>query len=148
MKFSTPMMTLAMFAFLASCGTQTETITKTETTVQTGTEVTTPIETMETTTTNDSSSETTIENKELTYKRPGGETSVVVNAKIQNETIEDLSVVPAVGTDNVSENFIKKFEGAIASELIGKKISDLQNIDAVGGASLTTKAFKEFIETL
>jgi hypothetical protein len=82
------------------------------------------------------------------YKNPSGMDEVGFKVVVDsNGTITDGEVQVLAENRNskmFQENFSKGFPTAVR----GKKISDLESIDRVGGASLTTKAFNESLGKL
>ena len=83
----------------------------------------------------------------VSYSVPHGETNTIdVEITIKN------GVVSSVNTDNdyadhESGSYISSFEGSISSKVVGKALSEL-SLSRVGGASLTTSAFKKAITTI
>jgi hypothetical protein len=47
-------------------------------------------------------------------------------------------------TNNTSAAYQQSFASSVSSAVVGKKISSL-NLNAIGGASLTTGAFEKFV---
>lgn len=167
MNFSKSLIAVSALAFLASCTSNNPTTTTTETlsattttTTETPTETTTTVETATTSetvvtptnedstttvTTNEVSSDELSYNQVMDYTSPGGEDSVRFAMTTDKDgTITSLETTLMEGNQN-SEMSTKNFADASKTEIVGKKISELSDITAVGGASLTTAAFKEFI---
>jgi len=97
------------------------------------------------------STDTTIsddETRSIKYEAPSGPVFMDVSAKVEDGVVKSVSVKAAENTDQMSANFIENFSKEISTKVIGQKISDLQNVDAIGGASLTTKAFVNYVSTL
>ncbi len=133
MNFSKSILAIAGIALLASCGQSTDTTSSTTTTT--------------TTSTTDSvdSAEGLAYNDVQTYTTPGGEDNVrFVMTTDGAGTVKTLEATLVEGHD-ISKGFIEKFSEGAQTQIVGKKIADLGNISAVGGASLTTDAFKKFV---
>lgn len=81
--------------------------------------------------------------KEIHYDSPAGDETVEFTLTTSGDTITAVSAKP-LATHPISKNLQTKFSESISKEVIGKKKSELQ-LDAVGGASLTTNAFKQFV---
>lgn len=79
-----------------------------------------------------------------TYTSPAWKVSVKFTTTKEWDVIKTASV-DFVSGDNMSENFVKKFSDEL-STVVGKKISEISNIKAIWGASLTTAAFIEYIK--
>lgn len=154
MNFSKSLIAVSALAFLASCGAKTETpstpatpavetTTTTETTT-TNTRETPATTTTETTTTSASATE---RKGNVTYAVPAGDTTVAFEIEFDangNITDAGAELVSMAEGDMGSEMNIEKFDDAIDAVIVGKKIADIQSLNAVGGASLTTDAFKKF----
>lgn len=164
MKISLSLLVVMMLTLLASC-TQSPNTTST---VSTPTAPATPVTTTTTivTTTGDQNVapqgaamtnptqtmtpvvptqlETDIETE--TYRSPGGPVTVEFHI-VENDamdTIESASV-RFVSGDDMSRSMVENFSQHLSAAVVGKKISELRNIDAIGGASLTTAAFIDAI---
>lgn len=145
MTFSKSIVAVTGLALLASCGNNsTPTVEKTpEVTpvVETTTPVVEPVADV-----------TTTEHKgKVAYTIPAGE--VVAEFEIEldsNGNIVDAGaeLVSLPEGDKMSEGMIEHFNEAIDNLVIGKKLSDIQTLDAVAGASVTTDAFKKFASTV
>ena len=88
------------------------------------------------------------ETHSIKYEAPSGPVFMDVSAKVKDGVVKSASVKAAENTDQMSASFIENFSKEISTKVIGQKISDLQNVDAIGGASLTTKAFVNYVSTL
>lgn len=131
MNLSKTLFAIVGLTFLASCG-QSETSSQNTTA-----------------TTSSNTAENTISpytyNDIVTYQTPAGDDSVrFVMTTDGNGTITSLETTFEEGND-MSKDFVKQFQDASKQKIIGKKISELGSVDAIGGASLTTDAFKKFI---
>lgn len=149
MTFSKSIVAVTGLALLASCGNNsTPTVEKTpEVTpvVETTTPVVEPV-------VEPVADVTTTEHKgKVAYTIPAGE--VVAEFEIEldsNGNIVDAGaeLVSLPEGDKMSEGMIEHFDEAIDNLVIGKKLSDIQTLDAVTGASVTTDAFKKFASTV
>lgn len=82
------------------------------------------------------------------YKNPSGSDEVGFTV-----VVDGSGIITDVTTDILAENknskmFQENFSKALPQAIRGKKLSDLEAIDRVGGASLTTKAFNESLAKL
>ncbi|USN57858.1 MAG: hypothetical protein H6767_05830 [Candidatus Peribacteria bacterium] len=84
---------------------------------------------------------------EQTYTSPAGNDSVAFELSMNGETIEGITVTPLT-EHPVSIQRINSFGDIIGTFVTGKKVSELDELDAIGGSSLTTNAFKEAIKSL
>lgn len=83
-----------------------------------------------------------------TYKSPGGEDKIGFTVVLDGSgMITDLKT-EMMPSNPGSKQWQDAFTKAAPAALKGKKLSDLQNIDKVGGASLTTAAFNQALEQL
>ena len=85
--------------------------------------------------------------KQVTYAYHSGNSTVDFKLIVQNDVITSASA-EAVNDDKVSTMIIGKFNGALPSLVVGKKINELGIPKNVAGSSLTTAAFKQYAETL
>lgn len=77
------------------------------------------------------------------YIAPGNNNHIVdVSLTLKDDTITAVAVSYSGDDKKESKQFQGRFSGAIETEVIGKKISDL-SLARVGGASLTTGAFNK-----
>ncbi|MCA9377752.1 hypothetical protein KC711_02445 [Candidatus Peregrinibacteria bacterium] len=81
--------------------------------------------------------------KEVHYTSPAGDETVEFTMTTSGDTITAISAKP-LASNPISTMMQTKFSESIQSKVVGKKKSELQ-LDAVGGASLTTNAFKKFV---
>ena len=153
---NTSLLAISGLVFLASCGTNNTTQTPQTagfefdpnnknviiqpTNSGSTTESTTSMST-DTTTSDD-------ETHSIKYEAPSGPVFMDVSAKVEAGVVKSASVKAGENTDQMSAGFIENFSKEISTKVIGQKISDLQNVDAIGGASLTTKAFVNYVSTL
>lgn len=144
MNFSKTLLAIAGLSLLASCGTEaspttTTTTTSTPTSATTvttsgATDTTTTVKTNdETATTTTTTSEGHSYNSVVDYKSPGGHNSVrfVVDTDA-NGIIKTLSA-SVMEADKISAGFVEKFNSAAQNSIVGKKVSEIANISAIGG---------------
>lgn len=81
--------------------------------------------------------------KTVHYTSPAGDETVEFTMTTSGDTITAVSAKP-LASNPISTMMQTKFSESIQSKVVGKKKSELQ-LDAVGGASLTTNAFKKFV---
>jgi uncharacterized protein with FMN-binding domain len=123
---------------------QTQTTPSTEAT-------TTPSVTTETIT--PSMNSTTGEFKDGTYKAtgsytsPAGTESVEVSLTVKNDVIESVQVTPKA-SHPTSRNYQALFSQGISQKVVGKKLSEVQNVGRVNGSSLTTNGFANAISAI
>ena len=79
----------------------------------------------------------------VTYNSPAGPEDVSFSVTVKNDIITAASSTPQAH-DGMSKRMQNNFTNAVGSQVVGKSIKNL-NLDAVGGASLTTKAFVKFV---
>jgi len=82
-----------------------------------------------------------------TYVSPGWMDKVNFNIHIKDNKVDSVRV-KKVKTNSNSDIYIWLFNDEITSVVKWKSLKDLQNIDVVWSASLTTKAFKDVIKKL
>jgi hypothetical protein len=82
----------------------------------------------------------------ISYTTPGGVDKVNFSLTHKAGVVESVIVTPAAEHE-FSKNWQAKFAESVSSEIVGKNIKDLK-LSAVGGASLTTGAFNQFIASL
>lgn len=145
MNFSKSLIAVSALAFLASCGQDATPATPTETaeTVETKTE--TSAATTTTTTQATTAAAGVTYSDDVDYTSPGGEDTVRFTMTTDAEgVVTSLKATLEVGND-ISKQLTAAFEEDAATKIVGKKLADLGDISAVGGASLTTNAFKQFV---
>ncbi len=82
----------------------------------------------------------------MTYNNPAGTDQIEFSLTTDNGVITAVTMSPKA-ENGISKTYQASFAKAITSEVIGKKIVDL-HLSAVGGSSLTTGAFNQFIAKL
>lgn len=143
MNFSKSLIAVSALAFLASCGNKPAETPATPATPAVETKTTTTETTTQATTTTSSTEKT----GNITYTVPAGDTTVKFDLEMDatgSITDAGAELVSKTANDEVSNMLIEKFDAAIDAQIVGKKIADIQSLNAVGGASLTTDAFKKF----
>jgi uncharacterized protein with FMN-binding domain len=73
-------------------------------------------------------------------------TTTEFSISLQDDIITAISAEYVSG-DHEDERYHRRFAANIANKVVGKKISEI-DLDTVGGASLTTEAFMNFITSL
>lgn len=86
--------------------------------------------------------------KTISYRTPSHQwpTSTSFSVTIEDGRITDASAAFLSG-DHEDRQYQSRFSNRIANAVVGKKASNL-SLDAVGGASLTTEAFTQFVRSL
>lgn len=84
----------------------------------------------------------------LTYAYHAGEETVDVEVSVKDDVITSASVKPGPKAVNMSIKIINKFNAALPELVVGKKIDKLDIPKNVAGSSLTTAAFKEYLQKL
>jgi hypothetical protein len=82
-----------------------------------------------------------------TYKTPGWNDEVAFTITMNGNTIEKV-VTESVKWNDISRKLQQSFWDAINAQIKGKTLEEAKWIKAVGGASLTTKAFVDVLETM
>lgn len=86
--------------------------------------------------------------KTVSYEVPEGTTSSTFTVSIAADgTISSVSSAMASGEKD-SVVFNRIFAVSISDQVVGKKPADVASLSAVGGASLTTGAFKSFVANM
>lgn len=82
----------------------------------------------------------------VSYVTPEDDASVTFTVAVKDGAITSVS-----STANDRERESREWQGKFSrnvSKVVGKKISEIDSLDAIGGASLTTEAFKKFVKSL
>ncbi len=82
----------------------------------------------------------------VSYMSPAGKDEVEFSVTLKDGVITAASS-KTLATNDASKYNQDNFAKALAGKVVGKKSADF-DIDAIGGASLTTAAFEKFIKTL
>lgn len=83
--------------------------------------------------------------KVIAYTSPAGPEEIEVTLGISNNAIASVSVKP-MATNEISNKLQTSFAAGVGVS-VGKPTA-LFNLDTVGGASLTTKAFNAYVQSL
>lgn len=84
---------------------------------------------------------------EPSYISPGGEEKIAILLTVANGIVteaEATSLAKNPTSKQMQAGFVQAFSGAV----VGKSINELQNVDRIGGASLTTGAFRKALSEL
>ena len=98
----------------------------------------------------ETSSETTeqVLSVEANYTSPAGEEEVIFNISVDENGVITKAETEGLATNPTSIIRQKSFAESLPTAIVGKNISELSNIDRVGGSSLTTNAFNASLEQL
>ncbi|NUN11358.1 hypothetical protein HUU53_01805 [Candidatus Micrarchaeota archaeon] len=77
-----------------------------------------------------------------------GQEEVDVSITVENDVITAASATPSDNAHVISKGIITKFNNALPELVVGKKITELDIPHNVAGSSLTTAAFKAYVEGL
>ena len=80
-----------------------------------------------------------------TYRTPGGNETISVDITLKDNTVTAVSV-EGNGTGDSAE-YQAMFKKGIASQVVGKKIDEL-NVSRVSGSSLTSTGFNNALDTI
>ncbi len=88
--------------------------------------------------------------KSTTYTTDHGKHQVTATFDITTDSDGKITTMTAVmnSGDRKSDAYIARFNQSAKSQIIGKKISELSNISAIGGASDTTDAFISVLQNM
>lgn len=165
-KTTLPFVMIASLVTLVSCGTETDlwtTITPVKSPTVTGVVITPTNSTGEAVNTPANStgvlsptnpvsvtspSAPVVLNRKQTvsYRTPGDDVSVEFDVTITDGIITAASS-KTLATEDASKYNQDEFAKFVSVKVVGKKAKDL-NVDAIGGASLTTTAFLDFVHSL
>lgn len=84
----------------------------------------------------------------VSYQSPVGEEEVGFVLGVNTEGVVVDASVENMATNEMSKKRQEAFSEASPRRVVGKKLSDLQDIETVNGSSLTTEAFNGSIESL
>jgi hypothetical protein len=79
----------------------------------------------------------------VTFAYPGGEHNVAFNIVVDENGV--IQSIAGADVDPENQGRIADFVTSVNEMLVGKELSELEELDKVGGASLTTAAFNESI---
>jgi hypothetical protein len=82
----------------------------------------------------------------VSYKTPAGSDSVEFSVTVDGDTITSATATVKAEND-ISKKWQTAFVANVSTKVSGKKINDLEGMDAIGGASLTTGAFNQFVRS-
>gem|GEM_PF-3273840 len=83
---------------------------------------------------------------EMPYTSPAGPHTMTVALTIADGVVTTAKATPELGASHPAViKWQAAFSEGISEAVVGKSIDELQGIDAVGGASLTTEGFKEAV---
>ncbi len=83
----------------------------------------------------------------VTYAYHSGTETVEIKITVKNDTITSASV-RGLNSAMMSSRIIGNFNAALPDLVVGKKIDQLSIPRNVAGSSLTTAAFKQYVESL
>lgn len=157
-KIAIPLILLASISTLTSCTTKTEAPTADTPVPQAVVETPAPVPTptpdattppvvppVESTGTVPTSSTPVTKTETISYNTPAGNDDVEFSMTVTDGVITSITTTPKAVHD-ISKARQTAFAGEISAKVVGKKISEL-SLSAVGGSSLTTNAFNQFIQT-
>lgn len=81
----------------------------------------------------------------VSYVSPAGNETIELSVSVADGVITAVTATPQA-TNEISKKLQTSFSEKVSAQVVGKKISDL-GADAIGGASLTTGAFKNFVQS-
>ncbi len=81
----------------------------------------------------------------VSYKDPAGDDMIEFDVTVTDGVITAAAATPKAEHE-ISMKLQTGFSAELSGKVVGKKAKDLQ-IDAIGGASLTTKAFEQFVHS-
>lgn len=149
-----PLLLLATLSTLASCTKPvSETVVTPVATPEVKVEVVTPAPVAPTPAPTETATGTpvtaapqTLTRKETVgYKSPGGDDTIEFDVTVTDGIITSASAT-ALATNDGSKYNQGNFVKALSAAVVGKKAKDL-DVDAIGGASLTTAAFETFVRS-
>ena len=85
---------------------------------------------------------------EARYKTPVGSDPVSFSLSVGKDGVVTKAETGILGKNSTSIQKQQSFATALPTVVVGKKLSDLSDIDRIGGASLTTNAFNVSLEKL
>lgn len=85
---------------------------------------------------------------QVTYRHHEGSETIDISVTVKDDVITAASIQAVGKTHPVSAKYIKSVDGALADLVVGKNIAQLDIPRKVSGSSLTTAAFKGYIDSL
>ncbi|GAB0174308.1 MAG: hypothetical protein HHAS10_01870 [Candidatus Altimarinota bacterium] len=114
--------------------------------LDTGAAVTSPEKTETSSTSTQAPQESSVSRTEtVQYNTPAGSDSIEFSVTVTDGIIASASAVPKADHD-ISKKLQEGFATKLSESVVGKKAKDL-DVDAIGGASLTTNAFEMFVHS-
>lgn len=141
---------LAVCVFVLSACATTPTSSTTETSIQSNEmpSRTASADVMQSPTTQQAATETGTKMYKDTvqYTSPAGPEEIGVNLSVENGVVKSVDV-EVKATNSTSVNRQLSFKNSLQSAIVGKPLTGLQ-VDRVGGSSLTSRAFDQWVKTL
>lgn len=85
---------------------------------------------------------------QTTYMSPGGEEAVRFTLVVDEDGVIEEATTDVLAKSPTSILRQTSFAEAFPTVLVGKKLSELTNVDRIGGSSLTTAAFNKSLADL
>lgn len=85
---------------------------------------------------------------ETSYKSPAGDDKVAFALTVNANGVITDTKTTVMAEHEISKKRQQAFGDGLTAAVKGKKLSDLQNVDKVGGSSLTTAAFNQSLAQL
>jgi len=89
---------------------------------------------------------TKISSEVVKYTSPAGDEEMKVTVESVNNVISKVTVT-SMATNDISKKKQTGFAAEVAGVAVGKPVAGLK-LDTISGASLTTKAFNEYVQSL
>lgn len=86
--------------------------------------------------------------EDVTYTVPSGEEILGITFQIKDDIVEKIEFKLGEEAHEFSIKHTTNSEAALQELLIGKNINDVEIPDKIAGSSLTTTAFKNYVEDL
>lgn len=150
-KITLPLLMIASLTTLVSCGTQSNNtvppLTSSVPPVTGVVETQAPVASGNTSpTVNPVKPEVFTRTETVTYASPAfSQDPVEFSVTVTDGIITAASTTPK-STNDISKQLQTAFAGEVSAKAIGKKAKDFK-LDAIGGASLTTAAFEQFVHS-
>jgi len=80
----------------------------------------------------------------VSYTSPAGEEDLLVSVAVENGVITEASA-QVLASHPISTRYQTGFAEALAGEVVGKTVAEAAQIDRIGGASLATGAFTQYL---
>jgi uncharacterized protein with FMN-binding domain len=150
-KITLPLVMIASLTTLVSCGNPTTEISPLSSSLP---PVTGVVETQIPSQTGSTSTQATVtpvspvalvHDEVVSYDTPAGKDLIRLRVSVTDGLITSVVITPQAESD-ISRQFQESFAKDISAKSIGKKAKDLK-LDAIGGASLTTTAFEQFVHS-